>query len=217
MKLLIILTVVLFSENIFSQNSLHSFGNIENKIVYSDALYNKFSSPFKLGNKVYDNYSLTNLVFQPVVGSGFAFIFTIPPFVGLLNDAWNSESAISHTVWGILTISAYCLGAGTGVYLVAHIENKNLTFWKTVEYSVFGGAVGAITAAVLASQYSSIPNAGAIFIAFSPVIGAMFYTSFVADWPYQNQDLSFNNKMLSHKDLINYSKVFDIELLRIRF
>ncbi len=216
MKLLIVLIIILFSENIFSQNNLHSFGNIENKIVCSDALYNKFSSPLKLENKVYKSYSLVNLTFQPVVGSSFAFIFTIPPFLGLLNDVWNSESAISHTVWGILTISAYCLGAGTGVYLVANIENKKLAYWDTVEYAVFGAAIGALTAAVLASQYSTIPNAGAIFIAFSPVIGAMFYTSFVADWPTQNQDLSFNNKILSHKDLINRTNIFNIEVIRIK-
>ena len=200
MKLLIILTVVLFTENIFSQN----------------ALYNKFSSPLKLGNKVYDNYSLTNLVFQPVVGSVLAFIFAIPPLAAGFHDAWNHGSDGSQTVWGVLTLSAYCLGAGTGVYLVAHVENKKLTYWETVEYSVFGGAIGVITAAVLASQYSTIPNAGAIFIAFSPVIGAMFYTSFVADWPTQNRDLSFNNKILSHKDLINRTNIFNIEVIRIK-
>ena len=196
-------------------NHIHS-GNIENKIVYSDELNFKSSSPLLLNNIESHKHSLVNLSLQPIVGTGLAFIFSIPPLAGAWNSAWNHGTDVSQTTWAILTFSAYILGAGTGVYLIAHVENSKISYWKTVEHSVIGGAAGALAAALLASQYSTIPNAGAIFIAFSPVIGAMFYTSFVADWPHQNQDLSFNNKMLSHKDLINRTNIFNIEVIRIK-
>ena len=44
----------------------------------------------------------------------------------------------------------------------------------------------------------------------------MIYASFISEWPSESQNVALQKNILAHKDLINQSKIIDLELLRIK-
>jgi hypothetical protein len=215
--MLILMSVILCS-NILAQNCYKPIGHLMFEIKYFDKSSNSHIVLFESDKTVSQKHSFLNLSGQAFVGSAFAVGFSILPLAAAWANAWGSDgTTASQTALGILTISSYLFGSAVGVHLVAKSENSELSLWKTFGYSAIGGGVGAILVAILASQYETIPGAGGVIVALCPIIGSMVYTSFISDWPQDNQKVSFAKTSLSHKDFIDQTKLFNIELLRIKF
>ena len=211
MKPILVICLSLIFINIFAQNKFNQIIPIENRTNFSINI----NGNYPLGDSVVSHkYSVINLSGQLLVGSALAFIFTIPAITAAGYNAWSGhDSKESHTIIGVIGISSYLIGAATGVYWVAKSSNSELSYWGTVGYSAIGGSASAIIAAILASKYTTIPNIGALIIALCPVASSMIYASFISDWPQKNQ--SFSNKILTHKDLINCTNLFNIDLIHI--
>ena len=204
--------------SIIAQNNFKSLRQLETDI--NTLHYYESASTvtcFVPDNVVSHKYSFINLSGQALVGSALAVGFSILPFSVAFGSALSGNSTeTSQATLEILTISSYLFGAAVGVHWVAKSQNSKLPFWGTVGYSVIGGGVGAILATVLASQYTTIPTFGGIIVALSPVIGSMIYASFISDWPQEPQKISFVENSLTQKDLFEHSKLFNIELFRVK-
>jgi hypothetical protein len=141
-------------------------------------------------------------------------VFSFLPYSATMSNLGSNEQV--STASAILTLSFYVFGASVGVYWFAQSENPELSFWGTVGFSFIGAAVGSGLVAILASGNDSPPTAGVVLAALFPIISSMIYTSSIANWPTENQSIPLPKNSLSHKDLIQYSKIFDVELLRIK-
>jgi len=218
MRSKLFLILVFICSSIIAQNNFKSLRQIEtdtNTLHYYEST--STVTCFVPDNVVSHKYSFINLSGQALVGSALAVGLSILPFSAAIGSALSGESTeTSTTALGILTISSYLFGAAVGVHWVAKSQNSKLSFWGTVGYSVIGGGVGAILATVLASQYRRIPAFGGIIVALSPIIGSMIYASFISDWPQEPQKVSFVKNSLNQKDLFEHSKLFNIELFRIK-
>jgi hypothetical protein len=188
------------------KDELHRFNeNDKDKIIL-----------FEFSKDNSQRHSIINLMGQGVVGSGFAFLSLIPPFAAAWANAWSSNiSPTLQTTLFIVAVSSYIFSSSLGVYLVAKYENSNLSLLPTFGYSAIGGGFSLILLAILSTQYTTIPEFGGWVAALSPVIGSMVYASLVADWPIENNSITFRKSNLSHKEFYEQTKLFDIELLRI--
>lgn len=169
----------------------------------------------KLDSDLIKSYSIENIFGQALVGSLCAATFAAFPFSATSSklgsrDQLNSASAI-------LTIAWYTFGAAVGVHWIAKSENPELSFWGTFGSSVIGACLGTGFIYLLSDGIKSPPHFSVVIAAVSPIISSMIYASFISDWPNENRDLSLQKDILAHKDLINHSKIFDLELLRINF
>lgn len=217
MRSILILISVIVCSNIFAQDSYQSIGHLKSEINYFCKIDNSRIVLFESDKTISQKHSILNLSGQALVGSTFAVGFSILPLAAMWANAWGSDGTpASQTAIGILTLSSYLFGSAVGVHLVAKSENPELSLWKTFGYSAIGGGTGIILLSILASQYETIPGAGDVIVALCPIIGSMVYTSFIADWPQDYQKVSFIKTNLSHKDIIEQTKLFDIELLRIK-
>lgn len=218
MRIISILLFFLISTNIFSQH----FYQTKEEIVHS-LDYRILNNVEKIPNyyEKMGRHSVINLTGQLLVGSVSAVISPIVAFIpiGLLLNASRikfdiHDNGSSIALAGIL-LSSYIFGAGLGVYWIAQYENKNMSFWKTITYSVIGAGVGAITLTILAANNTRIPPVGGVFAALTPILGAMVYSSFVSDW--HNEKVNNRNKGFSHIDLFENEKLFKLKILQITF
>lgn len=211
------IAILLFSfASIFAQNESNQLAQFKIRMKSNDTYaYNRFTivQQDKISSQ---HYSLLNLTGQALVGSTLAVGFSILPLSAGFANAWSGKSTdASQSALGILAISSYLFGAAVGVHWIASYENPNLSFWGTAGYSAIGGGCGALIAAILAANYTTVPAPGVIVVLLTPVIGSMIYASFVADWPNESKQVSFHKISFSHKDLIELAKVINLELLRI--
>lgn len=214
----IIIVIIIFSfSGIFAQDERNEIIQFKMGMKTNNTnSYIKFETA-QQDNSSLQHHSFINLSGQTLVGSALAIGFSILPLSAGVANAWSGESTeASQTALGILAISSYLFGAAVGVHWIASIENHNLSFWGTAGYSVLGGSVGAIIVSILATNYTTIPNVGVIIVALTPIIGSMAYASFIAEWPMESQEISFHKKYFSHKDLIEQSKIINIEFLKIK-
>lgn len=216
MRTILIIFVLTFS-NVFSQNKFSSFSNHKLTLEFTNnnhISHYSFDQSDKLASH---KHSFINLAGQALVGSALAVGFFVPTLTLSIGLTWDKNiNEPSQTALGILSLSSYVFGAAVGVYWVAKSENPKLSFWKTVGYSAIGAGVGVVIVSILATQFTKIPTVGGSIAALSPIIGAMVYTSFISDWPQSNEEVSFYKDYFSHKDLVEQSKLFNIELFRIQ-
>ncbi len=163
------------------------------------------------------SHSVQNVFLQSIAGPVFSVAFVFPILsISLANSGGPHDPSLAFGA-GVFTISAFLFGNGLGVYLISHIENPSVSFWNTVGYSFIGGAVSVGIFALRAKQNSNISIPEGIIIAFAPLISSIAYTTIISDWPISgDQEVSIKN-ILSHKDLFDQSKVFDLELMRYEF
>jgi len=214
-SVIIAIVFLLFSfSSTFSQTKL--IQTIQHKPEIKFNSFNYFLNYQK--DKVSANsYSFINLSGQAVVGSASEVVFSILPLAIAWNNALSGKSTpASQTALLILTLASYTFGAAVGVHLIAKIENPNLSLLSTFGYSAIGTGAGIVLASILASQYTTIPVAGGVIIALCPVIGSMLYASFISDWPDDNPAMSFYKNNIAHKNLVDRTKLFNMEILRIR-
>lgn len=211
------LFILIFSSaSILPQSESNQLAEVKAKMKSdSFSALNNFTV-VQIDNISSQHHSILNLAGQALVGSSLAVGFSILPLSSAFGDALSGNATVaSQTALGVLAISTYLFGAAVGVHWIASYENPNLSFWGTFGYSAIGGGVGTIIASVLAANYTTVPTAGVIFVALTPIMGAMTYASFISEWPGENQETSFNKAYDSHKDLIEHSNIVNLELLRI--
>lgn len=166
-------------------------------------------------------HSFLNLAGQAVLGQVLAVGFAaIPAYLTIASAFIEEDNGAVDARIGIaalfgLTIFAYSVGAATGVHWIAKAENPNHSFWGTVGYAAIGVGASSVLYAVLMTQQQKISGVGAVAIMIFPIISAMLYTSYIANWPSVPQSVSVHNKILCHRDLVGRSKLCNIELLRI--
>ncbi len=204
----------------FAQNNFKPVCRLATDIKYSDNYNETHIIYFHPEEIVRKNYSFLNLSGQAILGSAFAVGFSILPLTaGLANsmgsDGTPTSRAVLGVTLGIITLSSYMFGSAVGVHLVAKSQNPALSFWGTVGYSAIGFGAGIALLAILASQYETIPCGGGIVL-FFPIISSMVYASFISDWPKENENISFSKFNLSHKDIIERTKLLNLELFRIK-
>jgi len=213
---MMIIFVLTFS-NVFPQNEFSSFTNHKLAFEFTDKNYSSHFSFDQSDKLVSHKYSFINLAGQALVGSALAVGFFIPTLTVAVGVTWGKNINESlQTALGIFTFSSYIFGAAVGVYWVAKSENPKLSFWKTVGYSAIGAGVGVVIVSILATQFRRIPTVGGSIAALFPIIGAMVYASFISDWPQSNEKVYFYKDNFLHKDLVEQSKLFNIELFRIQ-
>jgi hypothetical protein len=137
-------------------------------------------------------------------------------FAAFGNASHGGGTSSSEAGLVLLTLSAYVLGAGVGVYCIANLESPNISFWGTIGYSVLGAAASAVLISILSSFHNN-SAAVAIIAAFCPVLGSMFYALFIADWPQVNKKKEWGMNFYSQKDIIEMSKIYNVEIVRIEF
>jgi uncharacterized membrane protein YgdD (TMEM256/DUF423 family) len=212
----VILLLFLFSINISAQFNYHtqySFTNTNQLLDNSGSIKYSIIHPVKFTPQ---NHSALNIGGQFLVGSTLSFVFIIPSAIIGYASAWNRSTDLEETAIGIFAISSYLFGATVGVHWIAKAENTNLSFWKTAVYSAMGGGVSALLIAIASTQKKRIPSVVSIIAASFPVLGAMFYSSFISDWSDQRKEISSIDNNLTLFSLIEQSQIFKIELLHIR-
>lgn len=211
----IILLFILLCSQIAAQSDIKSFEELKAEFTFSENNSNIII--FQSDNIIPRRHTALNLAGQALLGTGLAFIFAVPPLAATWAAAWsNGGNTGANALFG-LTVASYMFGSAVGVRLVAKAQNPNLSLWKTYGFAAIGGGTGALLTGILASQYTTLPAVGVIIVLLSPVIASMIYASFIADWPQDNNDnLTSYKTTISHKDLIEQSKLFNIELIRIK-
>jgi hypothetical protein len=150
-------------------------------------------------------------VLAPVMGCVCGFI----PLCATFAAAWSGEDVYS---WFGVTAVSYVLGVSLGVKWIGRIENKNLSYWQTVYYSALGGvAGGAATFGIARTVNRKAGGATAIAFLTSSVIGAIVYSTSIAEWNPKAGEISSPDKISSQKEIIERTKLFDIDLLKVFF
>jgi hypothetical protein len=210
--LIIALTFNIFAQNITEKKIPFNLEKLSLRNSFADSLTKNYRM----------HYSGINITGQTVVGEGIAIGFSIIPFgVGILNGLSESGSKTTSDILVVVGISAYIVGTATGVHWIAHIENEEHSYLKTLMFSTIGAGVGAVLSGLLASKYTTIPDAGVTIIMLCPLAGSLVYSLAYADWPQQNlstpnyKNFEISNKALSFKDLVDQSQIIKISLFKI--
>jgi hypothetical protein len=193
----------------------------------SQIAYRPVSKSFSLEDSTNINFRTghtgVNIGFQVIVGQGMGFVSGFVPFAIAWGSAFSRNSSRTTTdVALLLVIPSYIIGTATGVHWVAHLENKNHSFWKNVGFTAIGGGVSVITGLTLASTHHRIPAAGVWVMLLSPLAESLVYTCFLADWPekpaevnnFESRNLEVNSYLA--KDIFERSQIVNLELFRIK-
>ncbi len=207
----LVFVFLFYSINIFAQ--YRSDYNLSN-FNYINAT-NKYKAtknylPINIENK----YSALNLAGQNAAGLACGFAFAMPSY--LLANTEKIRNTDTRTDLIIFSLLSYVVGSATGVVLVANIENPKISFWDTFGYSAIGGALGILTLTSTFDGRDISPGAFLLTLVL-PTFGSMIYSAFVSDWPDDVYNVSYTIKIETHKDLIEHTKLFNIELIRIHF
>lgn len=167
--------------------------------------------------------SAGQILSEVVIGPAAGFLTALPSaymFAGLgaLDSKQNKWSPL---IWGALGAGVgYITGNALGVYLVAHSENPNVSFIRTVSASFVGAAGGIGLASLFYRSDSAVPY---IIALAGPLVGAMVYTHFLVpppivrdNYPYSENPGRTGNSS-SHKDLYNSTLQYRMNLFTIAF
>jgi len=219
MRLLLVFFIIICSAA-YAQLSFNGSDQFERELIQSINLQDS-SNSLLIKNTLPHKHSFGNSVGQYFTGTVLSVIFPLPSLLAAFTEAMKTHGKSSGEE-GLLALSlaAYLFGAGTGVYWVAHAQNRDLSYWGTIACAAAGGAVGTGLIGILATQYRTIPTWQAIIVFTTPVMGSMIYAGYFSDWPEEStltsEILHIQKNILSHKDFIEQEKLFNIELLQIR-
>lgn len=159
-------------------------------------------------------HSTLNLFAQEIIGIGSGIGLALPSYY-LSKDNRLAGSNDKETLVKFSFLS-FVIGSGIGVYLIADIENPNISFWETLGYSIIGGGTGFL---ILNASFDGKNISPIAIISFFilPTLSSMIYASYIADWGNEINTSYNNNAVKSHKDLVERSKLFNIELGKIYF
>ena len=212
MKKVFFVIVFLFcSANVFAQ--------IQKEYRYSNLNFIKNSYKYQTEKALLteikeERHSALNLMEQNFAGIAGGFLLALPTYYLAKKD--NIRGTETGKYFSIFSLIGYVVGSATGVVVVASLENPKISFWETLGYSAMGGALSIF---ILASTFDGNDlSPGAIILSLVlPTFSSMIYSAFVADWSDETNKMSNKRKIESHKDLIEHSNLFNIELFRIYF
>ncbi|MBI9070705.1 MAG: thermonuclease family protein [Melioribacteraceae bacterium] len=123
-------------------------------------------------------------------------------------------SELAHVVLG--GSAGIIIGEALGVYVTAKKYNPNVNFGETLVFSVAGGL------ATIGLGHSLDSEEFAYVGLILPAVGAIFYTEVIAEQPTENLNIGlkrdkFEKFNLTHQDIYNSSKLFEMNVLRIKF
>ena len=211
----LIIFIIAFAINIYSQSIS------ERSIAYKPLSEEiKILNTDSLSSSNRKKHSTLNISLQALVGEGIGIGAAIIPLsIGFASSF--SSSRKNGDILRAISIPIYIIGTATGVHWIAHIENKEHSYWKTIMFSTMGAGVGVALSGILASKYTTIPDVGVTIILLCPLASSLVYSLAYADWPEQStptteyESFEMTNKVMSHKDLIEQSQIIKINLFRI--
>ncbi|NWF90095.1 MAG: hypothetical protein HXY50_11630 [Ignavibacteriaceae bacterium] len=210
-RLLLLISLFYLSFGLQAQQPLYSSAKID-FVKSSSTKLSKFpNDSLTTNNLEIHKHSAGNILAQAflgfVVGGGLAII----PFSATIVDQGDNNKKLNTNLI-ILSVLSYTGGVSLGVHWAAKAENPNHSFWLTHVSSLLSLGIGT---AIAFSGIEEPPYVTSVIAGLSPIIGSIIYSTSIADWPDESKNITFQAKILSHKDLVNSSKMFEIELLRI--
>lgn len=157
-----------------------------------------------------NKHTTGNILAQAFVGSVCAGSLAILPFSAIITDQGNKKTINTNLL--IISIVTYTCGASLGVHWIAKAENPNHSFWLTQVSSIISLGIGV---GVAVSGIEDPPYVTVVIVALSPIVGSIIYSTSIADWSDPNQNPTLQPKNFSHKDLVNRSKMFELEIIKI--
>lgn len=153
------------------------------------------------------------VILAPVIGilSGFAF-------AGLGSAVFTAHG---KEAWGVAILglyTGYCIGTAGGVYVIAEGGNKDLQFGWTIG----AGLLGGLAAIALSDDDQWHSDNGYIPLLAGPLLTSVIYANAVAPYP-SNEQLDDEGVLLeqhipiSHFQIYNSTRLFNIEIARINF
>lgn len=208
----IILFMILFTNFILSQNLNVDFSTIR-KISKIDNTSKYSFNITPTDNVIKKSHSLSNLIGQAAAGFGTGIILGGLPILVLTGSgtAKGLGSAISALVIGA---PLYILGTSAGVYWVAKRENPEVRYLSSFGFSLMG-MIGTIVYLSNPVNKNNIYTIEYIVALLLPVAGSILYTTCIADWPSKN-NYSFQKGDSTLYDIVNNSKIFEFEFIRIK-
>ena len=168
-------------------------------------------------NDLYDKnnqqkHSALNLFAQEVVGVASGIGLALPSYYLSKVDRLAANGKENLTIFSFIS---YVIGSGVGVYLIADLENPNISFWETIGYSIIGGGTSFL---ILNATFDGIIfPIGIISFLILPTLSSMIYASYIADWNNEINTSIKNNALKNHSYLVENSKLFNVELWRVYF
>ncbi len=208
----IILLIIILTSFVYPQTDTSKIFQL---LTLSHYTYNSYGIPADSSISASHRYTALNIAGQVVLAPVMGTVCAIIPFSGAFAAAWSGKDA--YPWLGISAIS-YMLGVSLGVKWIARIENKNLDYWKTVYYSAIGGIGGG--ALVFGFAHAIKGNTGgatAIAVLTSSLIGAIAYSTSEKAWQSADEIPPASGKISSQRDLIESTKLFDLQLMKINF
>lgn len=209
-----VLSFIFFYSTVVAQDSHNLITSTNPQIASFQNLIIIHETSYQFDSIQSHKHSFPNVCGQAFVGTLCAVGFSTIPFSATMSNLGSKDQV--NTASAILVLSWYLFGSAVGVHWIAKSENPELSFWGTLGSSVIGAGVGFGFISTLSSGFKSPPYFGAVIAALCPVISSMIYASFVSDWPSEHSRISFQKNNFSHKDFIEQTKVFEIEVLRIK-
>ena len=169
-------------------------------------------------NDLYDKnnqqkHSALNLFAQEVVGVASGIGLALPSYYLSKVDRLAANGKENLTIFSFIS---YVIGSGVGVYLIADLENPNISFWETIGYAIIGGGTSFLILNATFDERNILPI-GIISFLILPTLSSMIYASYIADWNNEINTSIKNNALKNHSYLVENSKLFNVELWRVYF
>ena len=165
---------------------------------------------------------LIEMVAAPVLG--FASAFLSGALVGGIAGISGSDNMNNLGYFIVGAYVGYAIGNAAGVYSIAKSGDREITYGETFLASAFGGVLGILGAYMNESIFNNAETRFVFPLAL-PGLCAIIYANIIAPKKVDNKSysnninnsFSKNNFMLSHKDIFNSKKIFEMEVLKISF
>jgi len=169
-------------------------------------------------NDLYDKnnqqkHSALNLFAQEVVGVASGIGLALPSYYLSKVDRLAANGKENLAIFSLIS---YVIGSGVGVYLIADLENPNISFWETIGYAIIGGGTSFLILNATFDERNILPI-GIISFLILPTLSSMIYASYIADWNNEINTSIKNNALKNHSYLVENSKLFNVELWRVYF
>ncbi len=168
------------------------------------------------------SHSVSNILFQIIATPVITFAAMMPPVFASAGLNLNKDQVFTSVASMVFLYSCYTFSVSLSVHLIAGIENKNNSLTKTFIYGAMGGGAGILFSTAM---YSTNKDWW-VGIIIGPLLGTLAYTNIFAEWPketiasekYENRFSIYSKlKIFSHKDYIESTKLFKMDMIRIKF
>lgn len=206
-----IISLLLYSTFLFAQNNL---GIVKREKAEIESFRNNFQllSSVNGENSQLRSHTIGNGVGQFFFGAITGAVCAIGPLAITMASA-NHGGNNAAFPGIIISLSAYVFGNGLGVYAISHIENDNLPFWSTIGYSFIGLGAAVISYPIIGKQMNDPQKL--LIAMICPIVSAMIYTNLIAGWDTPAPKEEVTQKIVSHKDLYEWGKLINFEVVRI--